>query len=405
MKLAQVETLITDCRFQELKYRQEKSNVFTVVGQTHTEHWHSSFMSWLLDPNSALGLGHFPLARLLSLYIIKMPDTNFGLEEMFCMHLNDIHFVTEKHCNINGKKRSIDVYGESDELIIVIENKVNAEENFNHSHIGQTQDYYDYAESHKKPGQRILYFFITPNPKQKPFSKKYVHITYQEMYDNIISKCIQHPQVSENSKYLLEQYASNLRERPSRNANYPMALVNIDICKSLYQDYTDILDEIFKQAEADKTQDKTLGCIVYEHYKDIFDEIYLSVDEKYGKTPNSSIQRQIVTFTDMYNAGVIKDGMKFSMKYDGIEYKARASVSKSKTNCFLVVLDEDGNPYRGENGNIIGVYNNSSTAAVDVINFYRKKHKIPNRVSTLRGTVYWRNEEGKSVKELIDSMQ
>lgn len=57
---SELERLITDARFQNLKFRQEKTNVFTIVGQTHTEHWHSSFMAWLLDAHSSLRLGHFP---------------------------------------------------------------------------------------------------------------------------------------------------------------------------------------------------------------------------------------------------------------------------------------------------------------------------------------------------------
>ena len=49
MTYKQLEILIPDARFQELKFRQEQTNIFTIVGQTHTEHWHSSFLSWLLD--------------------------------------------------------------------------------------------------------------------------------------------------------------------------------------------------------------------------------------------------------------------------------------------------------------------------------------------------------------------
>lgn len=96
---AQIENLITDSRFQELKFRQEKTNIFTIVGQTHTEHWHSSFMSWLFDANSSLRLGHFPLARLLTLYMIKNPDCGFNLRDIYNWDLDAVKFVTEKKCN------------------------------------------------------------------------------------------------------------------------------------------------------------------------------------------------------------------------------------------------------------------------------------------------------------------
>lgn len=406
MNYSQIEKLVTDSRFQQLKFRQEKTNVFTIVGQTHTEHWHSSFMSWLLDANSSMRLGHFPLARLLNLYMIKKPDCGFTLRDIYKWNLDNVKFQTEKDASINGKKRSIDVYGESDELIIVIENKVNARENYNNSDVGQTKDYFDYVELHKTDKQRALYFFITADQKKNSYADMYVQITYQEMYDSIISKCIEHPQVSDDGKYLLEQYSANLRET-IHNSNTPMALVNVNLCKSIYDDYSEELDEMFmlvEGTESIKLSDEP-ACVAYDHYQSVFDEIFLSVDEKYGKTPKSRLERQIVTFTELYQNKVVTDGMEFTMKYDGVTYYARAKVSNDKKRCFLQVLDENKNPYFDENTKkIIGLYDSSSAAGIDVINLYRKNHNIPDRVKTLRGTTYWINENGKTIKELIDQI-
>lgn len=403
MDYLRLENLITDSRFQELKFRQEKTNVFTIVGQTHTEHWHSSFISWLLDAHSSLRLGHFPLARLLNLYMLKKPDCGFTLRDIYNWKLDNVKFQTEKDAGMDGKKRSIDVYGESDELIIVIENKVNAKENYNNSETGQTKDYFDYVEAHKTEKQKALYFFITADQKQKSYANMYVQITYQEMYDSIISKCMEHPQVSEDGKYLLEQYAANLRETV-RNSNSPMALVNINLCKSIYDDYSEELDEIYSQvqkAESLKTSDEP-ACMAYEHYQSIFDEIYLSVDEKYGRTPRAGLERQIITFTELYRKKLVTDGMRFTMKYDGVIYHAKITVAPNKEHCFLQVLDENLNPYRDkETGKIIGLYDTSSQAGIDVINLYRKNHNIPGYVKTLRGTTYWINEDGLSIRDLM----
>ena len=400
---SRIENLITDPRFQQLKFRQEKSNVFTVVGQTHTEHWHSSFMRWLLDPSTSLRLGHFPLARLLNLYMVKKPDCGFTLRDIFTWDLNKVRFSTEKDASMNGKKRSIDVYGESDDLIIVIENKVNARENYNRSETGQTMDYYDYVEAHKTDKQRALYFFISADRKQKAYADMYVHISYQEMYDCIISKCIAHPQVSEDGKYLLEQYTANLRET-IHNSKTPMALVNVDLCKDLYSDHAETLDAVFQAAEAASSlkESDVPECVIYGHYQSIFDEIFLSVDEKYGKTPKSQLERQVVTFTELFEKKLVYDGMRFSMTYDGVVYYARIVLSGNGKRCFLQVLDENKQPFRDENGRIIGLYESSSSAGIDVINLYRKKHNIPKMIQTLRGTVYWINENGESVKDLID---
>ena len=69
------------------------------------------------------------------------------------------------------------------------------------------------------------------------------------MYDGIIAKCIAHPQVSEDGKYLLEQYAANLRET-IHNSNTPMALVNVALCKEIYEEYPEVLDGVFETVEA-----------------------------------------------------------------------------------------------------------------------------------------------------------
>ena len=108
-------------------------------------------MSWLLDPNSSLCLGHYPLVRLLSLYMIKSESQELSLKAVFDMHLDAMHFETEKTFFTNDKKkRSIDVYGESEELVLVIENKVKARENMNGTDIGQTKDYRDYRGTPQK---------------------------------------------------------------------------------------------------------------------------------------------------------------------------------------------------------------------------------------------------------------
>ena len=372
----QLENLITDARFQELKFRQEKTNVFTIVGQTHTEHWHSAFLRWLLDAHSSLRLGHFPLARLLTLYMIKNPSCGFTLRDLYNWDLDAVRFTTEKDASFDGKKRSIDVYGESPELLLVIENKVNARENYNGTGQGQTQDYYHYAEAVKRPGQKTLYFFITADQKQTSYASMYVQISYQELFDSIISKCIAHPQVSEDGKYLLEQYAANLRETV-RGSNTPMALVNVSLCKSLYDRYAEVLDGVFQAVEAAEKcrSSQNPACMAYEHYRSIFDEIFLSVDERFGRTPKARLQRRSVNFTELYRRGAVTNGMGFRMVFDGEIYQARTILDESGQNCYFQLLNETGTPYR-KGGQIVGIYENPFQAGVDVINLRREKQGV-----------------------------
>lgn len=405
MNIEQAEELIASKQFQQLKYFQEKTNVFTIVGQTHTEHWHSSFMSWLLDPNSSLCLGHYPLVRLLSLYMIKSETSDLSLKDVFDMDLDSIHFETEKtFFTPDNKKRSIDVYGESKELVLVIENKVKARENMNGTDIGQTKDYRDYVEKHCKSGQKVICLFITPDPRQKPYDKSYTQITYQEFYDYVIAKCIEHPQLNKDGRYLLEQYANNLREPVH---GYPMALVNSSLCNEIYDRYSECLDEIFDDVERSMNylEDTKLTCVVYAHYQNILDEIFLSLDEKkFGRTPKSNIRRRIVSFTDLYNAGKIQNGTEFVMEYDGVCHYAVAEYDEQDNQCYMLLLDDNKQPYYNAKGVKIGYYKASSQAGIDAINIYRKRNNIEAKIETFNGPVYWKTKEGTTIKTLIDSL-
>lgn len=405
MNIEQAEELIASKQFQQLKYFQEKTNVFTIVGQTHTEHWHSSFMKWLLDPASSLCLGHYPLVRLLSLYMIKSGEEDLSLKTIFGMNLDAMRFETEKtFFTSDRKKRSIDVYGESEELVLVIENKVKAGENMNGTDIGQTKDYRDYVEEHRKNSQKVICLFVTPDPKQKPYDKSYTQITYQELYDYVIAKCIEHPQLNKDGRYLLEQYANNLRE-PVHGS--PMALVNTSLCNEIYDRYSEALNEIFSDVEksTDYLGDSKLSCVIYTHYQSIFDEIFLSLDEKqFGRTPKSNIQRRIVSFTDLYNAGKIKDGTEFVMEYDGVCHYAVAEYDPQDNECYMLLLDDNHQPYFNSKGEKIGFYKASSQAGIDAINIYRKKNNIEAKMETLNGPSYWKTKEGITIKTLIDSL-
>ena len=75
-----VHKLITSEAFQELEYAVKELSLFSLVGTTHTERWHSAFVSWLLNPSAGHNLGTFPLKRfLMAMRLVsgnsKMPTT------------------------------------------------------------------------------------------------------------------------------------------------------------------------------------------------------------------------------------------------------------------------------------------------------------------------------------------
>ena len=57
--------MVNDPAFIQLRRKQDEANIFSIVGQTNTERWHSSFLAWLLNPDGSHELNYFPLKNLL----------------------------------------------------------------------------------------------------------------------------------------------------------------------------------------------------------------------------------------------------------------------------------------------------------------------------------------------------
>lgn len=388
------EELTTDVIFQKIKYMQKEINIFSIVGQTHTEHWHSSFLKWLLDPASNLGLGSFPLERLLCLYMQKYEKGCISYDDIENLKLDEIEFKTENvihHSNFHGwNQGAIDVYGESDELIVVIENKVTAKEAVRDNNIGQTELYYDYIEKHKTEGQKSIYLFFTPDPTQQPCCKEYVQVIYQEIYDLIIAKCIMHPEITQAGKYVLEQYSNNLSMPYKKdNKQYPMALIRISDCEKVYEMHAQALDAIFEAVENREVD--SLEFSVYKRHQEVFDEIFMSV-EKFGRTPNSEMERKFVTFDSLVKTGKMSENAQLYMKYDGVTYYAKLIKNEKINEWCLALLDENKNLYLDEKGKILEqycTYRTPSRAAGDAVYLYRSRKGDMREKPSLNGREYW----------------
>lgn len=387
------EELITDATFQKLKYLQSEINIFTIVGQTHTEHWHSSFFKWLFQPFSSLELGSFPLERLLYLYILKKENGCISYDDIENLKLDEIEFRTEKTITnpdfSQWNQGSIDVYGVSDELVIVIENKVTAKETVR-DNVGQTEVYFDYIEKHKSEGQKSIYLFITPDPMQQPRCREYVQITYQELYDSIISKCIMNPQIKQAGKYVLEQYSGNLSMPYKKDEKqYPMALIHIPLCEKIYEIHAEALDAIFSCVERKNVN--SLEFSIYKRYKEVFDELFMSV-EKYGRTPDSQIERKIVTFDNLVKEGKLSEHAQLYMNYDGVTYYAKLLKNSEQNEWCMALLDENKNLYTDEYGQLLEqycTYRTPSRAAGDAVYLYRSQRGDLREKPSLNGRDYW----------------
>lgn len=116
-----IDALNHDTDFQTLIKKYESPNCFNIMGRTRREEWHSNFVCWLLDPSSNHNLGNFPLKMFFEL-INENPNN-----EIDEIDFDQTIFKTEVSIE-NGR---IDILGESEKFILIIENKLDANETYN----------------------------------------------------------------------------------------------------------------------------------------------------------------------------------------------------------------------------------------------------------------------------------
>ena len=93
-----LEALESDNDFRTLKQKYESPNEFTIMGNKRREEWHSSFVSWLLNPKQNHKLGKFPLEKFLEL--VESKGENLEIDKT---DIADMKFETEHRTN-GGRK-------------------------------------------------------------------------------------------------------------------------------------------------------------------------------------------------------------------------------------------------------------------------------------------------------------
>ena len=207
-----IDSLINGNDFKEFVRMCEKPNLFSVMGKIYREEWHSSFLCWLLDPNENHGLGAMPLKCFFELYNKKQEENHMAahidISSMSDVDFARFRFRTEEkiYSKINFREGRIDIFAKSENAILVIENKVKSKE-----HDSQTRLYYQYFESKDEyKNQQKYYVYLRVDKGDVAQDKHYVNITYQEVYDYVISECLNCEMLDLDGKVVLEQYVINL---------------------------------------------------------------------------------------------------------------------------------------------------------------------------------------------------
>lgn len=257
--MKKLQAMIDDKVFQDFKKKYDSPNCFKIIGNDHFENRHTNFLAWLLNPKGNHGFRSKPLQFFLLL--LGQNTENLSIDE--------IQIKTQYSISTgSGNKGVVDLYAYNDKMILVIENKIDSKEHLNGStDTHQTDAYFRYFEKHDAEKTRI-YVYLSPWKSNSPTNKSFIHITYQDLYDNVIAKCLDSQNINESTKIVLTQYIDSLSLVPH------LAYTHQREAKIIYLKYQEIIDELPKIIKTSKTAKEIFT--VYDKY---INEILGSVEK------------------------------------------------------------------------------------------------------------------------------
>lgn len=218
--------LLDDPEFQTIAESESRFNIFDALGTRRQELRHSDFLSFLLDPNKAHGLG----SRFLRDFLLRSTesadtDNFFNSIELRLLDFDDVKISREKF-NIDILIESSSGWG------VLIENKIGAKE-----HGNQLQTYQTIAET-KLGLSKSLFLFLTPDGSA-PSGESWSPISH-EMIAELCKAWSVDPSVPLRTREALIDYYEFLEAYVIDNSK------TAELCRKIYLRHKDALDLIFR---------------------------------------------------------------------------------------------------------------------------------------------------------------
>ena len=185
--------LKNDCKFQSIVDKYESSNILNIIGDTLLERRHTKLICWLLNPKSNHGLGDYPMRCFMNC-LNEMLNENIDFESI---DISKFEVRSEEHIRTGYP----DIVCKCEAFLIVLENKINANESGN-----QTDRYSEYYEK-EYPDIKKLYIYLKPGySNSKPINSSFQDMNYQQLYDNVIRPCMYYEGCPPETRIVLDQY-------------------------------------------------------------------------------------------------------------------------------------------------------------------------------------------------------
>ena len=273
--------------YQKLNAYYQHNTIYNVLGIERNENRHSAFIAWILNPIESHSLGEIPMRKFLSLIATKAYHAKESMTEEVLRHLITGNYKI-KSSTIKNEQSIIGlINSQRDKFPDIVKNGVwkdNAQNRFDiwmlleitlnnssdkeatwniplilENKIYSTEGYHDdsekaqtvrYSKAMKiickdlglRDNCQPLMVYLTPAYSAEPKCKSFLHLTYQELLDHVISPAsmlASSRNISDDAKILIDGYIRNL-SCPAKNDNkkdYSILAIDEDENKYLEEIY------------------------------------------------------------------------------------------------------------------------------------------------------------------------
>jgi hypothetical protein len=252
--------LVLDPQFAVFERLANRSNLFRIVGRTHTETWHSMLLAWLLDPQGSHGLGDFALRRLLfAAAESPFAPTDRRSSLISVAAFGDFASVAiapnertpkEEVIKVGDKSGRLDVVvsgikaprSKPSEAVLLIEQKVFAPPDDE-----QCRFYMSWLDQqHADKLQIPLLLAPMAGPDESPLDDdRWFVLDYQSLHDNVLVPALEHPDISASVRPLIEQYVDALRI-PMDGTKLAISQEEKDLATDLYKRHEQTFNALFE---------------------------------------------------------------------------------------------------------------------------------------------------------------
>lgn len=222
--------VVGNADLEKLERQISKFNIFEALGVTRQELRHSDFLAFILDPSRKHGLGDYVIKNILKEVLSgNSVDSVVNAIEIDVMDLDGLE--------VRREWRNLDILliDKSNELVIVVENKVGSDENEN-----QLRTYSNRVEE-LYPNFHKIKIFLTPEGREANQDKDWLAYSY-EAIERQLEKVIESKSnvIGQEILSLITHYNEMLRRYIVPDSDI------IELCHKIYKNHKEALDLIFE---------------------------------------------------------------------------------------------------------------------------------------------------------------